>query len=174
MDGKVKEALDELTGAVKAVGERQVSLEDRIKTVEETPSTDSSEKPGGEEEKEKGKETSLTDSSESTARLQELEAENLRLCQQAESYEDPAYTSEIIREGISQWARGLTPENYIALGVKLGFQDVLAEEEGQDPDLLGDVNLDGGPRVMFREAVPAGETGWLESKSLGCFVKVEH
>lgn len=170
MNEEIKQALDELNGAVRVVGERQVSLEDRIKAVEKMPLTDSSEKPGGEEEEGKGKETSLTDSSESTARLQELEAENVRLRHQAEAYEDPAYASEII----SRWAHGLTPENYIALGVKLGFQDVLAEEVGgQTPELLGDVDLEGGPRIMFSEAVPAGETGWLESKSLGCFVKVE-
>lgn len=165
MDREIEQTLAELTGAIKTVGERQVSLEDRIKKVEEMPLTDSSESTAA--EKEKG--TTLTDSSKSTARLQELEAEVAELHHRAEVYESPAYASEMI----SQWAHGLTFEDYVALGAKLGFQDALAEEEGQNPDLLEDVNLDGGPRITFSEAVPEGEAGWMKSEFLGCFVKVE-
>jgi len=168
MDEKTRLALERLIASVTAAGERQVSLEDRIKAVEETQLTDSSKEAGAEKTGEKGTETPLTVSSD-VVHLQEIEAENVKLHEQAELYESPAYTSEII----SRWAHGLTPEDYIELGVKLGFQDVLAEEEGQDPELLGDVNLEGGPQIMFSKAVPDGETGWMKSKSLDCFVKVE-
>lgn len=147
MDEETRKALEELTGVVTAVGERQVSLEDRIKAVE-TPSTDSSEKP---------------------ARLQELETKNAELLRKAEAYESPAYADEIIR----RWARGLTPESYIALGVKLGFQEVLAEEVGEVTEHLDEVQLADGPRVMFSDTLPEGEEGWQRSESLGCFVKVQ-
>jgi len=153
MDEETKKALEELTGVVTAVGERQVSLEDRIKVVEARPEAV----------------TPLTDSSETTARLQELETENVSLKQESEAYKSPAYADEIIR----RWARGLTPESYIALGVKLGFQEVLAEEVGQGEELLGEVQLEEGPRVLFSEQLPLGEKGWEKSETLGCYVKVE-
>ena len=113
--------------------------------------------------------TPLTDSSESKEKPKELETKNAELLHQAEVYESPAYFDEIIR----RWAHGLTPESFIALGVKLGFQEVLAEEVGQHPERPGEVQLKDGPRVMFSETLPEGEEGWSRSESLGCFVKVE-
>lgn len=156
LDKEVSELRDsvlDLTSQVKGVAEK---LTEKLPPV--TPATE-----------EAGSKEQLKDSSENTD-LQELQAKNAELSEAIDTYRSPAYAEEIIR----RWARGITPEDYVVLGLKLGYNGLLAQEAVQDPDAyLGEVELeDSGSKVLFSDSVPEGESGWEKSETLGCFVKV--
>ncbi len=160
MDNEVKEALADMRQAILEIDQKvSAHLQEA-----EAHSTDS----GGESPPEA--EAHSTSSEPESADLAEVE----ELREQVAILQSETHTRRVIQD----WLRGLSPEGYVELGKRLGYDDLLLAEvpELEDPDAVHEVSLGdvpGEPKVLFSQTLPEGEDGWMKSESLGCFVKVE-
>lgn len=167
MDAEVKQAVDEVSQAIKELKQK---FDAHLTEPSPTPS------PAGAHLSESAKETleqKGAHSTESAAQLQEVITERDQLRDRVAVLESETHLRRVVQD----WMRGLTAEGYVELGVKLGYTDLLAEAlpEG-DPDAIHETALSdepGSPRILFSETLPEGEDGWVKSEVLGCFVKAE-
>ncbi len=98
----------------------------------------------------------------------ELELKDIRISElesQRAFLESPEYREEMILE----WLRSLDQDSYYALGVRKGY---LEEINPENKPPLGELK-DPSPEVIFSDEKPDDLTGWVYSKTLDCYVKLE-
>jgi hypothetical protein len=98
----------------------------------------------------------------------ELELKDTRISElesQATYLESPEYREETILERL----RNLDQDSYYSLGVRKGYLEEISPENKPS---LGELKGP-SPEVIISEEKPEELTGWANSKTLNCYVKLE-
>lgn len=174
MDAEVKEALDKVEKLANTVKDAVLEVDKKVEAhLKQPPPDPAAHSPASEGMKREETGAAHSPASAEPANLQELTAEVKRLTDQVGILESETHLRRIVQE----WMRGLTPEGYVELGMRLGYTDLLRDAVPED-DLdaaheMALADIPGGPRIQFSKTLPEGETGWVKSEALGCFVKAE-